>query len=70
MKSEKIDKYIGERVRITFFDNSQENILISQHIVNSYINYRYYKDAYYGINDKNEIIIFKKSHVKKIEVIR
>ena len=70
MKSELIDKYIGERVKITFCDNSQENVLISEHIINAFINYRYYKDAYYGVMDNNEIIIFKKSHVKKIEVIK
>ena len=71
MTSEKLDKYLGQKVEITFFDNTTEIGVLERGDRFGFD--KSHKITYggkgYHIERLGSILGFKKSHVKKIKIV-
>lgn len=58
-RSKELDKYLGQKVKVTFWDNSIDEGILEYDVV------RYCKNKY----SLNRRLFFRKTHVKKIEEV-
>lgn len=65
MKAEQLDKYLGQMVKITFFDKTTEIGILGR---GDWFAMAWYGTGYH-LERPNDDLGFKKSHVKKIEKI-